>query len=124
MTEAFWVPFPPTANTMFAMQGHRRFPSDRYVAWRNDAALAIAQQKPSKVSGPVSISIALRCPYKRTWDLDNRVKPILDLLVGHGIIEDDSTEIVQEIVVTTGGQVGAEISINPKKNRRARPGGS
>lgn len=108
----FWLPFPPTANTMFGLQGHRRFPSKTYMRWRDDADLALQQQEPfPRFDGSVSIWIALKAPSKRAWDLDNRVKPILDLLVGHRIIEDDTTQIVRAIHVSIGAQVGAEVSI-------------
>lgn len=107
----FWLPWPPTANTMFGLKGYRRFPSKKYLEWRDDADEAVNQQRPDKIPGPVSIWIALLAPSKRKWDLDNRVKPIIDFCVGRGLIEDDHTEIVRAIHVSIGQQVGAEITV-------------
>ena len=47
-------------------------------------------QHPRKIQGPVAISIAAGRPDQRKRDLDNiATKAVLDLLVAHGVIEDD-----------------------------------
>ena len=112
-SEMLWLPWPPTSNTMFAMRGHRRFVSKRYQAWRDEAGIQLMQQKPSKFDGPVELFLRLAPPTKRKWDLDNRVKPILDLLVIHQIIQDDNASIVRRIDVMAeeGAGPGALVTI-------------
>lgn len=99
MPNSFWIPWPPTVNTMFGLHGHRRFVSKKYREWKDSASEHLMQQRPEKVDGPVDIFLRLKAPTKRKWDIDNRVKPILDLLVTHQIIEDDNALIVRRIDV-------------------------
>lgn len=69
-------------------------------------------QRARAVSGPVSVTIELAPPHKRRYDLDNRAKAVLDLLVKNAIIEADDTTIVKRVVLTEGeGFSGARITI-------------
>jgi Holliday junction resolvase RusA-like endonuclease len=47
-------------------------------------------QRPGRVEGAVEVSIALGRPDNRKRDLDNAGKAVMDLLVAHQVIEDDS----------------------------------
>ena len=110
---SFWIPWPPTSNTMFGLKGHHRFVSKTYADWKDAAGEHLMQQRPEKIEGPVWISLRLKAPTKRKWDIDNRVKPILDLLVTHQIIEDDNSSIVRRIDVRAedDGGPGAYITL-------------
>jgi Holliday junction resolvase RusA-like endonuclease len=99
MRQELWLPWPPTANTMFAMRGYRRFVSPKYAEWKDLVAAHLKDQRPVKMDCSVNIHISLSAPTKRKWDIDNRVKPIIDVLVTHGIIEDDHSGIVRRITV-------------------------
>jgi Holliday junction resolvase RusA-like endonuclease len=70
-------------------------------------------QRPKKHSGAVSIEIVLGPPSKnRRRDLDNHVKAVLDLLVAHQVLSDDSLDVVRSITVKRGcGFVGALVRI-------------
>lgn len=63
------------------------------------------------VKGPVEIEIALRSPFNRPFDLDNRIKPVLDLLVKNGVIEGDGHKIVRKLTVFEGETKGATVSV-------------
>lgn len=66
--------------------------TDQYASWREAALWEIAAQKPGKVEGPYSLSIAAQRHWrsKRARDIDNIIKPISDALVKAGVVEDDS----------------------------------
>lgn len=112
---SFWIPWPPTSNTMFGLKGHHRFVSKTYADWKDTAGEHLMQQRPDKFDEPVCISIRLRAPTKRKWDIDNRVKPILDLLVSHQIIADDNSLLVRRIDVRADDYdaPGAHVTIEP-----------
>ncbi len=82
-------PLPPTANSLFAnVVGRGRVKTARYRRWRNNAVLMICSTKPTpgRMAGPCNVAIYLP-PFR--GDIDNRVKPCLDVAVAAGIIADD-----------------------------------
>ncbi|WP_020474213.1 RusA family crossover junction endodeoxyribonuclease [Zavarzinella formosa] len=85
------LPIPPSANNLFPTgKNGQRFRSKEYVAWLQHAGLSLNQQKPDKVSGRIRVVYELgRYPDLRRRDLFNREKALGDLLVSHGVIEDD-----------------------------------
>lgn len=84
------IPFPPSVNGLFAGK-KRRFTSGAYKAWQEEAGKTLQLQSPLPAfSGPVSLTFRFGRPDKRRRDLFNLVKAPEDLLVKHGVIEDDS----------------------------------
>ena len=87
---------PPSANGLrktFVRNGKPvSVKTDVYAAWREAALWEIAAQKPGKVAGPYSLSIAAQRHWrsKRARDIDNIIKPISDALVKAGVVSDDS----------------------------------
>ena len=81
------LPLPPSANNLFATDKKtgRRFPVPEYKAWRTEAGYKIKQSM--RVHGWAEIFIHV--PASMRGDIDNRIKPILDLMVEHGCIDDD-----------------------------------
>jgi crossover junction endodeoxyribonuclease RusA len=91
------LPYPPSLNGIFHVHKGSRL-SEKYRLWRDEAGWELKRQKPSKVPGPVAISVELTAPDKRRRDLDNvGFKAVIDLLVKHEIIEADDSRIVREI---------------------------
>jgi crossover junction endodeoxyribonuclease RusA len=83
------LPMPPSTNNLFVNVPKRgRVPSARYRQWKTAAGLTLNVQRPEPVKG--SAMVIMYVPWKVRGDIDNRIKPILDLLVTHGVIEDDS----------------------------------
>lgn len=87
---------PPSANGMrksFIKGGKvLSVKSDEYAAWLNVALWEIAAQKPGRIDGPYTLSIAAQRHWrsKRARDIDNILKPISDSLVKAGVVTDDS----------------------------------
>src|SRR5262245_43506082 len=85
------LPLAPSVNRLWRAGRGRVFRSSAYDAWRKEAGWALQAQRPGRVAGQVEIFIALGRPDNRKRDLDNAAgKAVLDLLVAHQIIADDS----------------------------------
>ena len=85
------LPLPPSVNALWRAGNGRVFSSKRYTAWRKAAGWELALQRPKHVAGPVAITVAAGKPDRRKRDLDNIAgKAVLDLLVAHHVIADDS----------------------------------
>lgn len=106
------LPWPPTSNNMHAVYRGRKIASAKYRDWIENAGLRLLTQRPAKHEGPVAVSITLGPPDKRRFDIDNRIKAILDLLVRHQVIQRDDSEFVRAVTVKLGeGFVGARVSV-------------
>ena len=92
--------WPPSVNELFINVPKRgRVTGDKYKQWRNAAGWELLSQKPPCFRGEVKVLIELNTPHKRRYDPDNRVKPVMDLLVEHRVIAGDTDKFVREITV-------------------------
>lgn len=89
----FSLPYPPTVNNMFEnnSRGRGRRKSDGYVSWISEAGARLTKEKIKKCNGKVYVSISAKAPDKRKRDIDNIIKPILDLLVSYRVIDADDS---------------------------------
>lgn len=98
--------WPPSVNNLFLNVAKRgRVPTKEYTAWRKTAGWELKAQRPRKFKAPVEIVVELNPPTRRAFDLDNRNKALLDLLVTHEVIPDDSMKYVRSVtakLVETG----------------------
>lgn len=99
----FELPMPPSIWDMYEGYGKTRHLSSDYERWRMGAGLMLNRQKTGKpmIKGPFRASIAFRRPSKRS-DIDNRIKPVLDLLQFVGVIENDNLCEAVEAVWDSG----------------------
>jgi crossover junction endodeoxyribonuclease RusA len=117
--QTFFLPWPPSANGMWRALKGRNILSERYRLWRETASKTLIAQRPKPVLGPVRVAIALSPPDARAYDLDNRVKPILDLLVSNRVIGGGGHITVRELTVSAaespgGGRLsGARVTVEP-----------
>lgn len=83
------LPAPPSVNEIWrkTRAGMRRSP--RYVEWQMEAGWRLKAQKPRSIAGPVLVLVSVE-RHSNSADIDNRVKALFDLIVHHGVIEDDS----------------------------------
>lgn len=87
----FYLPFPPSQNHIWKKTPTGMRISKGYEDWQLLAGHALNRQKPSKIAGAYKLTIQASRPDKRRRDLDNiAFKAINDLLVKHGVVEDDS----------------------------------
>lgn len=85
--------FPPSANHMWRKDRNGRvYLSAEYKAFKEEVAMlwrafGVRTWDPR---ADVEIELFLYPPWRRRWDLDNRIKPTLDALFYAAIIIDDS----------------------------------
>ena len=108
------LPLPVSTNGLYAnlpaaSSRKGRAKSKRYRAWIHEAGLALAIQRPGRVSGPVAVEILVRRPDARRRDVSNLIKAAEDLLVAHGVIADDS--LVEDVRARWGQVEGAVVTV-------------
>ena len=106
------LPMPPTDNHLFAGKGRRRFRSDKYEAWIEEAGWALASQRPPQALGGVSVLIEVsERESTNAWDLTNRHKSVLDLLVKHKIIQGDNRQYVRKFAMEWADIDGIRVTV-------------
>lgn len=112
MTTVIRLSMPPTDNNLFAGNGKRRYRTREYDAWIKEAGWRIAIQRPPKSLAGVSILIEVSDREStNSWDLTNRQKAAMDLLVKHKIIQNDSKPYVRRFVMEWADIDGIRITI-------------
>lgn len=104
------LPLPPSTNNLFInLPGKGRVKSGAYKAWQRQASAALTFASWDMPAKPYNVTIRLNMDHR--GDIDNRVKPVLDLLVTHHVISGDQwvnelhvyrDRTVSECVVTFG----------------------
>lgn len=106
------LPWPPTVNTYWRHVMIGRAPrvllSAKGREYRDEVVDSVDPAQP-KMDGRLSVKIAAYPPDRRTRDLDNLLKPILDGLAHAGVYADDgqidSLTIQREAVEAPDGMV-------------------
>lgn len=107
----FTLPIPPSTNSLFIQRGKVRVKTAAYTKWRNTclAHMAVLQRKGwfdgviLPLTGKAEVNIAVgKC--RKSRDLDNMAKPILDLLVSYGILKDDNLNHVEGVHIIDATQ--------------------
>jgi len=84
------LPAPPSANALFRDNPRGgRIKTKLYKDWMSHAGWRLREQCPLSMRGAVIVIIGVERSNDRA-DIDNRIKPTLDLLVSEGVIRDDS----------------------------------
>lgn len=84
------LPFPISANALYRnVKGVGRVKTERYRTWLQSAGWDVNQARQKPLKGWYRISLTLYENDKRRRDPDNSFKGVSDLLVTHGLIEDD-----------------------------------
>ena len=91
------LPFPPTANNLFINRGKGRVKSPRYRHWQTIAGKALMACRVPKVAGRYVMTLTAERPDRRGRDIANLEKSVSDLLVMHGVVEDD--KLAQKLVL-------------------------
>lgn len=102
MSNKLTLPFPPSINHYWRHRAIGRrasvYLSSEALAYRQDVKNAITATKP--LTTRLSVSVELHAPNRRKYDIDNRVKSLLDALTHAGILLDD--ELIDSLQITRG----------------------
>ena len=108
------VPYPPSANRLWRYYRGRPIKSKDYRLWLDHSALLIqATWQHKTITAPVHIGFAVGVPDKRKRDLDNRLKPCLDLLEAAGVLEND--HLVHSLAAAWDHNLKAEVLITIRR---------
>lgn len=97
----FTCPIAPSVNNTNVNRPGRggRARGPEYKRWQHDAGWAVKLQRPAAVGGIVAVLI--EAPLSRRRDVDNAIKPTLDLLVKLALIDDDCW--IDDLRIVRGG---------------------
>jgi len=113
----YHLPWPPSVNQYWRAVSGRNILSAKARAWKKLAEQSLMLSRPAPVYGPAIVIIHLFPPTKRKYDIDNRVKAILDLLVKCGILQEDDNEHVVQLIVkhiaVCPDNSGAKVTVMP-----------
>jgi len=91
------LPIPPSVNALWRVSGRRMHRSRKYTDWLSECMLALELEPRPEISGPFICEITVGRPRRkdgsistRKADIDNRVKPVLDLMQHANIVVDDA----------------------------------
>jgi len=100
----FVLPWPPSVNTYYRRGAHATYMSKAGRKFKTDVADIVSQSKQSKVGAArIRITMVVWPRDKRKFDLDNRIKSVLDSLQDAGVFDDD--EQIDEINITRGNKI-------------------
>lgn len=106
------LPMPPTTNNLFVGTGNRRVKSGPYKSWELRAGWDLLRQRPPRIKGPVAVLIEVSdAESADNWDLCNREKAAMDLLVTQGVIQGDHKRIVREFAMRWADVPGVRVTI-------------
>ena len=91
-TLSLTLPYPPSVNHYWRHVGHRTLISREGRQYKQLAALAAHAHGIRPLAGPVALTVTIYRP-RRSGDLDNYLKALLDAL--HGITFADDAQIVE-----------------------------
>ena len=95
------LPFPPSVNTYYRRGAHTTYMSKGGREYKAKVADYIAESNSPKLgSARLRFEIVLWPKDKRKYDIDNRIKALLDSLQDAGVFDDD--EQIDELVVYRG----------------------
>lgn len=91
---------PPTVNQMYRNTSTHRYKRPEVKDWQEDIASLMSKQwnrkavTPSAVKAPccrrVAVVVTFTVKSRRSWDMDNRLKALLDCLEIGGVIANDN----------------------------------
>lgn len=84
------LPLPPSINSYWGFQGHRRFLTPKANQFKSEVAHIVSHQKIKFGTARLSLIATFCFPTKRISDISNRVKALEDALVQAGLMDDDS----------------------------------
>lgn len=110
------VPVPPSVNQLYKnVPKIGRVKTKHYVNWMHEAGWKLKLQRPGRIGGAVMMIVSVEHSWDR-GDIDNRVKPLFDLLVRHNVIDDDSKVVGFSVAWAPARDDEARVLIFPARD--------
>lgn len=110
------LPMPPSTNNLFLNGSGRtgRVRTPEYNAWIKEAGYMLRSQHPRSIRERVDILIEVSdSESTMSWDVANREKAAVDLLVAHYVILGDSKKYVRQITLRWADVAGVRVTVAP-----------
>lgn len=86
------LPFPPSVNVMYRRGKFSTYLSKQGREYKTTVADIVSELSLAKLIGRIEVFISLSSPTKRQYDIDNRVKAVLDSIEGWAFIDDNQID--------------------------------
>lgn len=115
---AYDLPAPISTNALFFnLPRGGRAKTEKYKKWIADARWSLLAQRARPVAGQVRLKFLVGEKVK--IDPDNALKSCIDVLVAHGVIENDSPKFVRGISLEWSSEIdGVRVIIEPATEKR------
>ena len=107
------LPFPVSVNAMYANKARGRTKSERYMTWARAAGWELQAQRQKPIHGWYTLTLFLYEADNRRRDPGNMEKAVSDLLVTHGLIDDDSYCVDQHVHRIKSDRKRCEVIVRP-----------
>ena len=111
---------PPTVNSMYRNSNSRRYKRPEVTGWQEEIAVLMSEQwgagRPP-YTGRVSVCVSFIDGCYRAWDIDNRLKSLLDCLEIAGILKNDNQIDSLQVTRCKGKEDSTRIILMEYKER-------
>ena len=92
---SFHLPAPPSVNHFKSIgRDGKRYSNGKYKEWKEAAGWELVSQRMIQPMACISGDVAVEIVFARNGDLDNRIKPLLDLLQAMKVIDNDNQVVM------------------------------
>lgn len=110
----FILTIPPSVNHLYQRRGRHTFKTKRYKDWILENTLSLEKTHPhKKYPCTVQITIVGGAGWRKTRDLDNTAKAVLDLMQSINVLAEDNTDHIQTLIINFKPAKSAKLKDQP-----------